>query len=140
LQGDDPGGIDGRLSKGRRRGSEHAAPTSGAGTQHLQVTPENVVDLAVTFRQIVQRYDTITLNLDQNLKLQEPWLGDPFSKWAQDEFNSYFVDNENSIANIIKQQRNQYREMFLALKKAADQYGMTDELNARLMNNQGSTT
>jgi hypothetical protein len=119
--------------KGRRRGSEHAAPTSGAGTQQLQVTPENVVDLAVTFRENVASLESVVMHLDYDLYIRKPWLGDPFSASAQKAFNDYFVDHPNSFTNTVKALYQQHKATYAALQKIAEQYNKTEELNQRLM-------
>ena len=113
------------------------APSAGGGTQRLQVTPENVVELAVTFRQIAERYQSVMQNLGNNLTLKEPWLGDPFSKWAMEEFNDYFAHGDNSVSKTMAQMHKQYNDMYRTLQNIAKQYGKTDELNKQLMEQQG---
>ncbi|TDQ05245.1 hypothetical protein [Labedaea rhizosphaerae] len=123
-------------------GGSHAdtpAPTAGTGTQRLQVTPENVVELAVTFRQIADLYEPIAQGLEYDLLIKEPWLGDPFSQWAKDEFNNYFVKDDNSLVATIRALHKQQVDTFNALKVIADQYGKTEELNKQLMQQQEQT-
>lgn len=123
-------------------GGSHAAtpaPATGGGAQRLQVTPENVVELAVTFRQNAAIYRPLLQNAEYELTIKKPWLGDPFSQWAQDEFNNYFVKNENSVVATLRQMYKLHMDTYEALKKIADQYGKTEELNQQLMQQQEQT-
>jgi hypothetical protein len=123
-------------------GGSHAAtpaPVAGGGAQRLQVTPENVVDLAVTFRMNAGMYRPILQSLEYELTLKKPWLGDPFSHWAKDEFNNYFVNGDNSLVATVRKLYQQHLATYEALKKIADQYGKTEELNKQLMEHQEQT-
>ena len=121
-------------------GGSAPAPTGGSGAQHLQVTPENVVELAVTFRQNADLYELAVQNIEYSLLIAKPWLGDPFSEWAKDEFNNYFVKDDNSLVATIKAMYQQQLDTFKALMKIADQYGKTEELNKQLMQGQEQTS
>lgn len=115
------------------------APAPSGGAQQLQVTPENVVELAATFRQNADLYEPIVQSIEYDLLIKKPWLGDPFSAWAKDEFNNYFVKSDNSLVATIKALYKQQVDTFNALKKIADQYGKTEELNKQLMQQQEQT-
>ena len=131
----DQGGTNGHASTA----TSAPAPTVNAGTQRLQVTPQNVVELAVTFRQNADLFESVLQNSEYDLMIKKPWLGDPFSLWAKDEFNNYFVKNDASLTATLKALYKQQVETFDALKKIADQYGKTEDLNKQLMNKQERT-
>lgn len=102
-------------------------------TQTLQVTPENVVQLAVLFRTAADRLESEAKTADNDLRLDQPWLGDPVSGWIWMFFNKYFVDAENSVARVIQGAYKQHLAHAEALAKAATEYGKRDELNAALL-------
>lgn len=99
-------------------------------TQNLQVSPENVVALAVMFRDCVDRLNNETLHLDIDLHLKHPWMEDPISRWAWKQFNKYFVEGEHSFAKIVKAEVERYCAVRDALIATAQRYGLTEELIA----------
>lgn len=119
------------------------APTTDsappAGANHLQVNPDNVIELAKTFRDCRDRLDQELLGLREDLLLKGVWLEEPTSKWARERFDKYFVHSENSYVSVIKSQREQYDATFRALVETAKQYGMTDELSAAKLIDAGAT-
>jgi hypothetical protein len=99
-------------------------------TQNLQVSPENVVALAVMFRDCVDRLNAETVRLDIDLHLEHPWMEDPVSRWAREQFNKYFVEDEHSFAKIVRAEFERYCAVRDALVATAQHYGLTEELIA----------
>jgi hypothetical protein len=101
-----------------------------APTQDLQVSPENVVALAVMFRDCVDQLDQETIHLESDLYLEHPWMEDPISRWAMEQFNKYFVEGEHSFAKIVRAEFDRYCTVRDALVATAQRYGLTEELIA----------
>jgi hypothetical protein len=99
-------------------------------TQHIQVTPDNVVALAKMFNDCAERLGNELRYVSDDLRLKEPWLGDPASRWAQHRFNEYFVDGEHAFAKVLQNEYYQHFAMTEALIATARHYGKTDELVA----------
>jgi hypothetical protein len=97
-------------------------------TQNLQVSPENVVALAVMFRDCIDRLYAETVRLDIDLRLEHPWMEDPISRWAREQFNKYFVEDEHSFAKIVRAEFERYCVVRDALVATAQHYGLTEEL------------
>ncbi|HEX2130895.1 MAG TPA: hypothetical protein VHH15_04990 [Actinophytocola sp.] len=109
-------------------------PEPPVPTQHLAVTPENVVELAVLFRRCATVLSTSVHTSELDLYLEKPWLGDPVSEWAWEAFNKYFLgDADTSFRNVIHALHGQLTEMADALVAAASRYGLDDELNAAMI-------
>lgn len=98
--------------------------------QSLQVSPENVVALAVMFRDCIDRLNEETLGLEGDLYLEHPWMEDPISRWAREQFNKYFVEGERSFAKIVRAEFERYCAVRDALVATAQHYGLTEELIA----------
>lgn len=105
-------------------------PPDPAPTQNLQVTPENVIALAVMFRSCADLLAPVAPTAQDVMRIDHPWLGDPVSKWAMEQFNEYFADGEHSFARILLAEYEQHNAMMDALVTAARQYGLTEELIA----------
>jgi hypothetical protein len=107
-------------------------PTSPqpANVPDIRVTPENVVALAAMFRDCANLLQPQIRPMARDMRLAEPWMGDPVSKWAMIQFNLYFVSGEHSFVRIVQSQFEQHVAMRDALVAAAKQYGLTDELAA----------
>lgn len=105
-------------------------PPTPVPTQTLHVTPDNVVELGVLFRRAADLLGIQAMTLDGDLRLDEPWLGDPVSGWIWQFFNSYFVDAENSFTKVVQGAYEQHKANAEALTMAAEQYGLRDELDA----------
>ena len=99
-------------------------------TQDLQVSPENVVALAVMFRDCVDVLEREAHQLEHELHVKFPWMDDPVSEWARDEFNRYFVYGERAFAKVILAEHERYSTVRDALIATAQHYGLTEELNA----------
>lgn len=97
-------------------------------TQNIRVTPENVVALAVMFRRCADRLGPQIRAMTRDLRLEEPWMDDPVSKWALIHFNLYFLFGDHAFANIVKAEHAQHTAMRDALVKTGQQYGLTEEL------------
>lgn len=109
---------------------EDSLPAPGGG--HLKVTPENVVDLAAAFQTATDKLNAANRNVSLRLMLPiDAFLGDPYSKWAIEEFSDYFVESHDSFANTINRLVLEHKRTYNALRAAAESYGKTDELNAR---------
>lgn len=119
-------------------GSPQPPPTPPAPvpTQTLQVNPDNVVELAVLFSQAADLLETQLKKLDRDLRLPEPWLHDPVSAWVWSQFNKYFINGENSFANVVRTTYEQHVANADALAKVAARYGKSDELHAALLRSQ----
>lgn len=102
----------------------------------IEVTSDNVVELAVLFRTAADRLEREAKNIDHDLRLPEPWLGDPVSRWIWEVFNKYFVEDENSFASVVRDTYDQHMAQAKALVAAAARYRKTDELNAELLKRQ----
>lgn len=107
-----------------------AATPEPLSTQHIQVTPDNVVALAKVFSECADRLGAELRHGNTDLRLNEPWLGDPVSRWAQHRFNEYFVDGEHAFAKVLQNEYYQHFAMTEALIATAKHYGKTDELVA----------
>jgi hypothetical protein len=99
-------------------------------THNLRVTPENVVSLAVIFRNCADQLQQVALHADRRMRVDRPWMGDPISEWAREQFNEYFVDGEHAFAKIIQAEHVRHNIMRSAMVAIAQQYGLTEELNA----------
>ena len=99
-----------------------------AATQGLHVTPENVVTLAATFRDCADRLLTELPRLRHDMRLPEPWMDDPVSEWARQQFDEYFVDSQHAFVHIVHSQYEQHAAVKVALLAAAQLYGLTEEL------------
>ncbi len=99
-------------------------------THNLRVTPENVVSLAVIFRDCADQLQQVALRAETRMRVDQPWMGDPVSEWAREQFNKYFVDGEHAFAKIIQAEHVRHGVMRSALVATALQYGLTEELNA----------
>ena len=109
-----------------------APPPATTGTDHLQVTPENVLTLAESFGNSAERLDAAMQGVEHDLRLpDDAFLGDPYSKWAVLIFNDYFLDRGEALATMLRRLVDEHKRTFNALKAIADSYGKTDEWNAR---------
>ena len=107
-------------------------------TQHLTVTPDNVIQLAVLFRQCATLLTHSTKQAEDASLLDEPWLGDPVSEWAREAFNEYFAKSADvAFVTVLNGLRDQFLAMTEALERAAAQYGLTEELNTALIESRG---
>jgi hypothetical protein len=104
--------------------------------QNLEVTPENVVALAKLFSDCADTLKPDVDRLEQDLWLHYPWMEDPVSKWAWQQFNQYFIEGDHSFRAVLQGQYDQHVAMVQALTGVAEQYGKTEELNKALMNSQ----
>lgn len=105
-------------------------PTPPLPTQNLQVTPENVIELATMFRECAYLLAPVAPTARDVMRIEHPWLGDPVSDWAKEQFNKYFADGENSFAGILEAEFAQHQAMRDALVATAKQYGLIEELTA----------
>jgi hypothetical protein len=105
------------------------APPEPAAAQSLRVTPENVVAMAKMFQGCADRLEEHQPHLDAEMRLEEPWLDDPVSKWAWLRFNEYFVGNEHSFVHIVQSEYEQYQAIRDTLVATAKLYGLHEELN-----------
>lgn len=109
---------------------EDSLPTPGG--DRLKVTPENVVELAVAFQKATDKLETATRSVMFDVMLpKDAFIGDPYSQWATEEFNDYFVKSHDSFANTISRLVLEHKRIYNALLATAESYGKTDELNAR---------
>jgi hypothetical protein len=108
-----------------------ATPPPPFAPQTLQVTPDNVVELGVLFSDAADRLEIEAGNLEYDLRLPNPWLGDPVSKRVWSFFNNYFVEDANSFANVVQAAYKQHVAHAEALAKAAELYGKADELKVK---------
>lgn len=105
------------------------SPPTQEVPQSLHVTPENIVTLAATFRDCADRLERQLPHLESDLTmLHKPWMGDPVSKWAQEQFNEYFVQSEHAFVHIVQSEYQQHKILRNALVAAAQLYGLTEEL------------
>lgn len=107
-------------------------PPSTVSVQPLQITPDNVVELAVLFQNATDSLQYELRSLEADLRLPEPWMNDGASEWMREFFHSYFLNGENSFLGVLQSIHSQHQAHAEALKEATAQYGKTDELNAAL--------
>jgi hypothetical protein len=107
-----------------------ALPPPPVTAQPLQVTPENVVELALLFQNAAISLRAELQSAKNALQLAEPWMGDGASKWMRDHFQEYFIDGENSFLKVLQAIHDQHQAHADALEAVAAQYGMLEELNA----------
>jgi hypothetical protein len=107
-------------------------PSLSIPIQTLKVTPDNVIELAVLFREAADTLRNEAQRAEIDLRLERPWLGDPISGWIWLFFNKYFVDAENSFAQVMLAAEREHRANYEALEKTAERYGLTEALNAEL--------
>jgi len=106
-------------------------PEPPVPTQHLTVTPENVIELAVLFERCANLLTDAVNTSEHDLYLKEPWLGDPVSEWAWKAFHEYFLGaGDTSFKNVIASLQKQLEDMHKALAEAASRYGLDDALVA----------
>lgn len=88
------------------------------------------MSLAVIFRDCADQLQQVALRADIRMRVHDPWMGDPISEWAREQFNEYFVDGERAFAKIIQAEHVRHGIMRSAMVAIAQQYGLTEELNA----------
>lgn len=106
------------------------SPDAGPPSVSFEVTPDNVVELATTFRAAADILKSELPELQDQLRIRNPWLGDPFSEEARGRFNDHLADGDNSFANEFLATYHQYDACADALEEIATAYGLMDERNA----------
>jgi hypothetical protein len=101
-----------------------------AVTQAIHVTPDNIVTLAKMFRECADLLAPVVQNIEDALRIDKPWMGDPVSEWARSEFNKYFATGGHTFARIVQAEHDQHKAMTETLVATAQFYGLTEELIA----------
>lgn len=111
-------------------GTPDSSPPPTAG--RFQVVPETVLDLAEAFRNAADTLEVAWRGVGiQKIIPADAFLGDPYSKWAVRALYEYFFAGPDSFANALEQLIIELKRTFNALRAAAEEYGKTDEWNAR---------
>ncbi|WP_344871255.1 hypothetical protein [Allokutzneria multivorans] len=92
-----------------------------------------IPELAATFAEQAEILRTELEKSRRELRIHEPWLGDPVSVEAARRFNNHFSDDALSLINVLTQLMNEYQAHHDALMGAAKQYNMVEQTNAALM-------
>ncbi len=94
----------------------------------VEVNPDNVVRHAVIFQGEADRFKNMLLGAEDDLTVV-PWLGDPVATWAAERFNEHHTRLLNELIKLGEQ----YQAAAAELVKAAERYGLTEELNEALL-------
>ncbi|MCP3800379.1 hypothetical protein NLX83_14030 [Allokutzneria sp. A3M-2-11 16] len=114
-------------------GSGRRPPPPAPPAQTIDVEPHMIPELAATFAHQAEILSKEIERARRDLKIQQPWLGDPVSAEATRLFNKHFIDDALSLVNVLTQLVGEYKAHRAALIAAAKHYNMTEQTNAALL-------